>query len=146
MSKKNKISASHILVMHQESQNSRSELTSEEAKKKIDDIYKEIKNNTWIKKAYIEIIFPNTIKILLTEIAKGVLPVPPIVKFPTTITGRFDEKELILFFKNFLLLLDVKYENKREKGYNKYNHRLLLYQLSTTKLLDDSSSYSGKNN
>lgn len=44
MSKKNKISASHILVMHQESQNSRSELTSEEAKKKIDDIYKEIKS------------------------------------------------------------------------------------------------------
>ena len=46
MSKKNKISASHILVMHQESQNSRSELTSEEAKKKIDDIYKEIKSGT----------------------------------------------------------------------------------------------------
>ena len=46
MSKKNKISASHILVMHQESQNSRSELTSEEAKKKIDDIYKEIKSGS----------------------------------------------------------------------------------------------------
>ena len=44
MSKKNKISASHILVMYQESQNSRSELTFEEAKKKIDDIYKEIKS------------------------------------------------------------------------------------------------------
>ena len=33
----------------------------------IDDIYKKIKNNTWIKKASIEIIYPNTIKILLTE-------------------------------------------------------------------------------
>ena len=32
-----------------------------------DDIYKKIKNNTWIKKASIEIIYPNTIKILLTE-------------------------------------------------------------------------------
>ena len=46
MSKKNKISASHILVMHQESQNSRSELTSEEAKKQIEDIYKEIKSGS----------------------------------------------------------------------------------------------------
>ena len=43
MSKKNKISASHILLMHKESQNSRSELTSDEAKKKIDDIYEDIK-------------------------------------------------------------------------------------------------------
>ena len=33
----------------------------------VDDIYKKIKNNTWIKKASIEIIHPNTIKILLTE-------------------------------------------------------------------------------
>ena len=33
----------------------------------INNIYKEIKNNTWIKKASIEIIYPNTIKILLTE-------------------------------------------------------------------------------
>ena len=33
----------------------------------VDDIYKKIKNNTWIKKASIEIIYPNTIKILLTE-------------------------------------------------------------------------------
>ena len=31
------------------------------------NIYKEIKNNTWTEKAYIEIIYPNTIKILLTE-------------------------------------------------------------------------------
>ena len=38
MSKKNKISASHILIMHKGSQNSRSELTLEDAKKKIDDI------------------------------------------------------------------------------------------------------------
>ena len=44
MSKKNKISASHILLMHKESQNSRSELTSDEAKKKIDDIYENIKS------------------------------------------------------------------------------------------------------
>ena len=42
MSKKNKISASHILLMHKESQNSRSELSSEEAKKKIDGIYEDI--------------------------------------------------------------------------------------------------------
>ena len=42
MSKKNKISASHILIMHKESQNSRSELSVEEAKKKIDDIYNDI--------------------------------------------------------------------------------------------------------
>ena len=33
----------------------------------INNIYREIKNNTWIKKASIEIIYPNTIKILLTE-------------------------------------------------------------------------------
>ena len=33
----------------------------------VDDIYKKIKNNTWIKKASIEIIYPNTIKILLIE-------------------------------------------------------------------------------
>ena len=33
----------------------------------IKNIYKEIKNNTWTKKASIEIIYPNTIKILLTE-------------------------------------------------------------------------------
>ncbi len=33
----------------------------------IKHIYKEIKNNTWIKNATIEIIYPNTIKILLTE-------------------------------------------------------------------------------
>ena len=44
MSKKNKISASHILLMHKDSQNSRSELSSEEAKKKIDGIYEDIKN------------------------------------------------------------------------------------------------------
>ena len=44
MSKKNKISASHILLMHKDSQNSRSELTSDEAKKKIDGIYKDIKS------------------------------------------------------------------------------------------------------
>ena len=44
MSKKNKISASHILLMHKESQNSRSEITSDEAKKKIDDIYEDIKS------------------------------------------------------------------------------------------------------
>ena len=44
MSKKNKISASHILLMHKESQNSRSELTSDEAKKKIDDIHEDIKS------------------------------------------------------------------------------------------------------
>ena len=33
----------------------------------IKNIYKEIKNNTWIKKVSIEIIYPDTIKILLTE-------------------------------------------------------------------------------
>ena len=33
----------------------------------IKNIYKEIKNNTWIKKVSIEIIYPNTIKISLTE-------------------------------------------------------------------------------
>ena len=33
----------------------------------IKNIYKEIKKNTWIRKASIEIIYPNTIKILLTE-------------------------------------------------------------------------------
>ena len=44
MSKKNKISASHILLMHKESQNSRSEITSDDAKKKIDDIYENIKS------------------------------------------------------------------------------------------------------
>ena len=33
----------------------------------IKSIFKEIKNNTWIKKASIEIVYPNTIKIILTE-------------------------------------------------------------------------------
>ena len=33
----------------------------------INNIYSEIKSNTWIKKATVEIIYPNTIKILLTE-------------------------------------------------------------------------------
>ncbi len=33
----------------------------------IKNIYEEIKNNTWIKKASIKIIYPNTIRILLTE-------------------------------------------------------------------------------
>ena len=33
----------------------------------IKNIYKEIKNNPWINKASIKIIYPNTIKILLTE-------------------------------------------------------------------------------
>ena len=42
MSKISKISASHILIMHKESQNSRSELTINEAKKKIDNIHDEI--------------------------------------------------------------------------------------------------------
>ena len=33
----------------------------------INNIYRELKNNTWVKKATVEIIYPNTIKILLTE-------------------------------------------------------------------------------
>ncbi len=33
----------------------------------IEDIYRKIKGNTWIKKASIQVIYPNTIKILLTE-------------------------------------------------------------------------------
>ena len=33
----------------------------------VKNIYKEIKNNTWIKKVSIEIVYPNTIKIKLTE-------------------------------------------------------------------------------
>ena len=45
MSKKNKISASHILIMHKESQNSRSDLTLEEANKQINNIYDDIKND-----------------------------------------------------------------------------------------------------
>ena len=45
MSKKNKISASHILIMHKESQNSRSDLTIDEAKKKINNIHDDIKRN-----------------------------------------------------------------------------------------------------
>ena len=44
MSKKNKISASHILIMHKDSQNSRSELSLDEAKKQIDSIYNDIKS------------------------------------------------------------------------------------------------------
>ena len=46
MSKKNKISASHILIMHKESQNSRSELSLDEAKKQINAIYNDIKNGS----------------------------------------------------------------------------------------------------
>ena len=33
----------------------------------IKDIYRKIKNNTWIKKASLQVIYPNTIKIILTE-------------------------------------------------------------------------------
>ncbi len=33
----------------------------------IKNIYREIKRNTWVKKASVEIIYPNTIKVLLTE-------------------------------------------------------------------------------
>ena len=44
MSKINKISASHILIMHTESQNSRSTLTAEEAKIKIAKIHDEVKS------------------------------------------------------------------------------------------------------
>ena len=44
MSKKNKISASHILIKHKGSQNSRSELSLDEAKKQIDSIYNDIKS------------------------------------------------------------------------------------------------------
>ena len=44
MSKISKISASHILIMHKDSQNSRSKLSLEEAKNKIDEIYNDIKN------------------------------------------------------------------------------------------------------
>ena len=44
MSKISKISASHILIMHKESQNSRSELSVNEAKKKIDSLHKDITN------------------------------------------------------------------------------------------------------
>tara|TARA_Y100000589_G_scaffold135141_1_gene129335 strand:- start:379 stop:708 length:330 start_codon:yes stop_codon:yes gene_type:complete len=45
MSKKNKISASHILVMHKDSQNSRSDLTIDEAKKQINNIHGDIMSN-----------------------------------------------------------------------------------------------------
>ena len=37
-----KISASHILIMHKESQDSRSSITKDSAKKKIDNIHQEI--------------------------------------------------------------------------------------------------------
>ncbi len=39
-----KISASHILIMHKESKDSRSELSKEEAKKLIDEIHNELVN------------------------------------------------------------------------------------------------------
>tara|TARA_X000001036_G_scaffold435845_1_gene477870 strand:- start:294 stop:623 length:330 start_codon:yes stop_codon:yes gene_type:complete len=42
MEKNNKISASHILIMHSESQGSRSKISKNNAKKKIDDIHKDI--------------------------------------------------------------------------------------------------------
>ena len=42
MQKKDKVSASHILIMHKESNNSRSDISKNEAKKKIDNIHKEI--------------------------------------------------------------------------------------------------------
>ena len=37
-----KVSASHILIMHKESQDSRSSITKDSAKKKIDNIHQEI--------------------------------------------------------------------------------------------------------
>ena len=49
-------------------------------------------------------------------LTNGVLPVPPIVRLPTTIMGISDLYDLFLSFKNFLLLLDVKYENNNENG------------------------------
>ena len=39
---KDKIKASHILVMHNESRDSRSDITKEKAKKSIDQIYKNV--------------------------------------------------------------------------------------------------------
>ena len=65
---------------------------------------------------------------------------------PTTITGISGLNNLTLFLIYFLLLLLVKYENNNENGYSRYSHILFLYQLSTTKLVETSSSYSGKNN
>lgn len=41
----NKISASHILVMHKDSDNSRSSLSKEEANKKIEDLLGELKKD-----------------------------------------------------------------------------------------------------
>ena len=42
MEKNNKISTSHILIMHKESQGSRSEISKNDARIKIDDIHKDI--------------------------------------------------------------------------------------------------------
>ena len=42
MEKNNKISASHILIMYKESQGSRSEISKNDARIKIDDIHKDI--------------------------------------------------------------------------------------------------------
>ena len=45
MAKDNKISASHILIMHNESKNSESELSKDDALKLASDLYKKLKKN-----------------------------------------------------------------------------------------------------
>ena len=52
-------------------------------------------------------------------LTKGVLPVPPIVKLPTTITGTSDLCVSETPLRYFLLLLAVMYETINENGYNK---------------------------
>ena len=68
-------------------------------------------------------------------LTKGVFPVPPIVRLPTTIIGISESKDSYSLFKNFFLLLLVIKENIKE-WIGKYNHKLFLYQLSTTKLVE----------
>ena len=45
MATKDKISASHILIMHNESQRSESKITKDEALKKITDIHTKVKED-----------------------------------------------------------------------------------------------------
>ena len=81
---------------------------------------------------------PGFIPLLLSmptrAISKGVLPVPPTAILPTTITGtdNLDESLWRLYFLRRKVLANW---NKRDKGHNKINHRALLYQAVSRKLM-----------
>ena len=68
----------------------------------IKNIYKEIKNNTWTNKASIEIIYPNTIKISLTEKKPVAIWQNKYGNFLITKSGDVIFEKNLKEFKNYL--------------------------------------------